>query len=206
MKAKEKIRCFIAVDLPDYIKHKLFDIIKDIKQKYSLPLRWVSSEKYHITLKFLGEISFNRLERIKKILYEIDKENIHFIMNINSVGVFPSQKVPRVLWVGFNEKTGNLEKLYNFLEKSLDELGFKPEKRKFTPHITLARCKKMTISEKEKFNKMILEIDEKLKNLSSEKFLVNTLVLFKSELHPAGSIYTKLLEKGGLKNSYLPLP
>ena len=133
-------------------------------------------------------------KRVKKILNRIDKKNIHFVMNINRAGVFPSQKRPRVLWIGLNEQTGNLEVLYKLLEKSLYEIGFKPEKRKFTPHITLARCKKMRISEKEKFDKMILEMDDKLKDLSYEKFLINSLVLYKSELHPSGSVYTKLLE------------
>lgn len=178
------MRTFIALDIPDNIKEKIFIYFDKEREKWR-EMKWVEKENLHITLKFLGEVEEEKIPLISKILDDVSKRFESFNLKLDKVGFFPSLKSPRVLWVGVYPEE-NVKKLFDFLEKELEKLGFERERREFHPHITVARFKKRNIFKME---------EKKL----GDSFKANEVVLFKSNLTPDGPIYTPL-KKVRLKN------
>jgi len=190
---KKYIRSFIAIDLPDKVKEKIYKSVSNSISQEVKYARIIKPNNYHITLKFLGEISENRITRIKKDLNKIDKKKINFDLKFDTTGIFPIQGPPRILWLGFMDMNNNLDIIYKEINQILKPLGFKKEKRKFTPHITLCRFKDAPFSDIEKINKLREEINSKIKKeMEDTNISITSLILFKSELTPDGSIYSKL--------------
>lgn len=126
-------RLFIAVDLPATIKENL------VTMAYGLPgARWIEPRQIHLTVRFIGEVGGNLFLDIKEKLADIYLEP--FPMELKGVGHFPPRGTPRVLWIGI-EKNPPLQSLKKKIDTALAKTGLKPESRKFSPHITIARLK-----------------------------------------------------------------
>lgn len=134
------MRLFIAIDLPDEVRHALADLMAELRQKCP-EARWVRPEGMHITLKFLGYVKDDdggkQLASIRAVLATIRSASPVDI-RFRGVGFFPSARRPRVVWCGM-EASPNLAQLVADLDRGLEPLGFPPEKRAFVPHLTLAR-------------------------------------------------------------------
>ncbi len=127
------IRIFIAIDLPGSVKQEIARLC------CGLPgARWVQPEQLHLTLRFIGEVDGGMFRDIRAGLSEIVVAP--FSLQLDGVGFFPPRGRPRVVWVGLRQ-SNELQRLRNRLESCLVGLGLEPEKRKFAPHITLARLK-----------------------------------------------------------------
>ena len=129
------MRLFIAIDIPKEIKDYLCGIqqkIVDSKNK----IRLVNKDNMHLTLKFLGEVQPDKAEILNKNLKETPFKP--FSVNLDSIGVFPSEDYIRVVWVGLKPEEPVLE-LQKNIDESLKQL-FKKEKD-FKPHLTIARVK-----------------------------------------------------------------
>lgn len=124
-------RLFIAIDLPAAVKHSLREISCGVPGA-----RWMTDEQLHLTLVFLGEVNGATALDVGEALDEISCEP--FSLTLKGVGHFPPRGHPRVLWVGV-EKQDTLMFLQKRLANAVERLGVEIEKRKFTPHITLAR-------------------------------------------------------------------
>jgi len=126
-------RLFVAIDFPEEIKAMLTSI------GFGLPgARWVPEKQYHLTLRFIGEVDGDIAGTIHRELEGITASS--FTLQLKGIGFFPPRGNPRVLWVGV-EKNDALHHLRNRIEAILVRLGLEPERRKFSPHITLARFK-----------------------------------------------------------------
>lgn len=137
---QEKHRVFVTINLPEKIKKELIDF----SQKWSdLPVRWTRKESLHLTLAFLGYLSDEDLVKICQAIQEIDSKHSSFPVNFTKIDYGPKNKgVPRLIWLE-GEKSEELSLLKKDLDKILIQtIGFMPENRDFTPHITLARIKK----------------------------------------------------------------
>lgn len=196
MKNNEKtIRTFLALDLHEKIRKDIHNLYNSLQNKFKIKVRWVAFENLHLTIKFLGNIQEKRLDKIIKKLENLDlRLNINLILD--SYGVFPPKGIPRVLWVSFKEKEEDyqLSSLFKTIEHELKTLGFPKEKRKFTPHITIARLKLKNKTESEKFNKLLEIFKSNFDKTEKEFFTINKLTLFKSELKPSGAVYCKIKE------------
>ncbi|MCM8819061.1 MAG: RNA 2',3'-cyclic phosphodiesterase [Candidatus Omnitrophica bacterium] len=182
------MRTFIGIQIPEYIRENLKEVIEKVKKvREAKPVRL---ENLHITLKFLGEIKKDQLDFIKKKLEKCAEEFESFDVEIKGVGVFPSEKNVRVLWIGV-EDNGSLKKLNSKIEDVLKEFGFEKE-RAFVSHITTARFRSFPNLS------LIKEIIEKYKEKTFGKFTVKDFYLYESELKTTGPIYKKL-EKFELK-------
>jgi len=173
------MRLFIAIKIPENIKDYIVKIQENIDNPIN-KIRFVKKEQIHLTLKFLGEVQPNNLEIIKENLKKITF--IKFSVNLDNIGVFPSESYIRVIWVGLKPEEPILE-----LQRNIDETLKKlfSEEKNFKTHITLARVKH--IENKEIFI-------NKLKNMEIEniKFDINDFKLVKSTLTPKGPIYEDL--------------
>jgi len=177
------MRCFISIELPEEIKKELAKAEKDLQkiaEETKAKLRIVKPENLHITIKFLGEISDDKINKIKDALKTIKFDS--FKVKLNSFGIFPSQNYIRVVWVDILPK----EKIIELEQKIISILvgqGFKKE-HNFETHITLARIKVISSEEKENFVKAIKKI-----KIEPLEFEINNFVLEKSILTPEGPIY-----------------
>ncbi|MEO0089463.1 MAG: RNA 2',3'-cyclic phosphodiesterase [candidate division WOR-3 bacterium] len=172
-----KIRSFIALEIPEEIKNEVYQHIENFK-KDNLPVKWVEKENLHITLVFLGEQDLNFINRVKEILKNLSSNFKPFYINLTNFGFFPNAKKPRVFWVGINKNKEIITQMVEKLNNELKKIGFKPEEREFSPHLTIGRFKAVFNAEK------YLTLKYK-----SKDFLIDKITLFKSTLTSTGPIY-----------------
>jgi len=175
------VRSFVAIDIPDYIRGRLSEA-QWLLNSSDAKLRIVSPDNIHITLKFIGEVDDGRLKQIEDALSLLDSEP--FKITIRNVAGNPPNK-PKVVWCNVEDE-GGCRILHSQIENAFAPLGIEKDRRKYTPHATLARVSR--------FHK---NLNEKIADLSFENFGsfdASSIVLKKSTLTPQGSIYEDILE------------
>jgi 2'-5' RNA ligase len=181
-----KIRSFLAFELPLEMKKIVARVSGELRQS-TLNARWVKVDNIHLTVVFMGSIETGDIPTIARGVQEVCQTYGPFDMSLRGIGCFPNRRSPRVLWLGLD---GDLESMSDFrdaLQEHLTGFGIKEEKRKFKPHLTLARFRKP--------KKMGLEEDQLLseyEDISSPVCALKELILFKSDLKPTGAVYTKV--------------
>jgi 2'-5' RNA ligase len=125
------MRLFVALDLPWEIKERLATLAEGIQGA-----RWVPADNYHLTLRFIGEVPAYRAEEIDVALAGLRGKG--FTLMLAGVGTFEKAGREVALWVGV-ERTPALELLQSKIETALQRAGLEPERRRFVPHVTLAR-------------------------------------------------------------------
>ncbi len=181
------IRSFICVEItnPDIVI-LLNNQISELG-KYE-GVRAVKPSQFHLTLKFLGEISTKQLESIQNTISQVKYSP--FEIYLKGMGCFPNINRVRVIWIGISDGAEKLKQLAGFIEELLIPIGFIKDKRPFSPHLTLARVKYL---KKDQKMALIHKIEE-LKELKIGTQNVDRVILKKSTLTPKGAIYENLLE------------
>ena len=178
----EKVRSFIAVNLNSEIKEYLNSLQADLNVPET-KIKWVGKDNLHLTMKFLGYISLEQTELIKSELKGIANRCSPLIIKLSSnIGIFPTYKMPRIIWVGIKEGISELKELYNSIENNLSNKGFPREDRDFSGHITIGRVK--FIKDKANFIQILKRIE--VNNFTQE---VGSIDLMESKLTPNGPIY-----------------
>lgn len=169
------MRVFIAIEIPERIKKQL----NEVQDKFDdiSKIKWVND--FHLTLKFLGEISSIQLDRIKERLKNLNFKN--FELELTNLGVFPNDKFIRVLWVGLSPERKVMGLQLDIEERLRDMFNID---RKFKAHLTLGRVK--TIKNKETFLERVNNIEV------NGKFNVGHVKLIKSVLTDTGPEYETL--------------
>jgi RNA 2',3'-cyclic 3'-phosphodiesterase len=132
------MRLFVALDFPDVVRNSLREFIARLKPACS-GAKWVGPEAMHVTLKFIGEVSEEKLEPIRTALATVHS-SAPVEMQFRGLGFFPNERRPRVLWCGV-EASPNLAELAAAIDHALVPVGITAESRDFVPHLTLARFK-----------------------------------------------------------------
>ncbi|MEE2938090.1 MAG: RNA 2',3'-cyclic phosphodiesterase [Planctomycetota bacterium] len=134
------IRSFISIPLAK-------DVLRGgvrLLQRLSHPgdgIKWVPTDNFHLTLKFLGEVDNTEVPNVCEAIREICQHSTPFELSFAGTGAFPDISRARVVWVGIDDPSGELTRLATELDKKLADLGFKRESRDYTPHLTLGRTK-----------------------------------------------------------------
>jgi 2'-5' RNA ligase len=184
------VRAFIAIDLSTEIYQKLEKVLQDLKGSMGkAPVRWVPATNIHLTIKFLGDVSMGNLDMLKEIIQTEAKRHLSFELSVGEVGTFPSNRRPRVIWVGV-EAPPELEALHRGIETETARLGYAPEDRPFSPHLTLGRVSR-NVNPGEL--RQISETLESYKVGFLGAMRVSAVHLYRSDLQPGGSIYTRLI-------------
>ncbi|MBU3955224.1 RNA 2',3'-cyclic phosphodiesterase, partial [bacterium] len=137
-------RYFIAVKLSDEAKREIKNVFSPTSE--NLSGRIVPDAAMHITLKFLGELSAEKVESAKKIIIDAAAEFPPFHISLGKTGSFPAKK-PKVLWAGFRKGRGELADLSKLISaRALSDLGVAKDKKEFIPHITLCRLSDERVS------------------------------------------------------------
>jgi RNA 2',3'-cyclic 3'-phosphodiesterase len=189
------MRLFIALDIDDATRAHITRFLDGIHE-FVPDARWVKPESLHITLKFIGEQSEEKVEAIKRALETITGKMVE--LNIRGYGFFPTSRMPRVFWIGIDP--GNeLTALAAAVDEKLSVLGIRKEEHAFSPHLTLARGGAKSGSPRkqrdDRANGNFQRLQEKLAALPPLEFGTMTareFFLYQSQLSPGGSRYTKL--------------
>ena len=180
----EAIRSFIAFDVNDEPVRKRMADMQSLLVRTRAHLKLVKPQNIHVTLRFLGNITPNMVEKIFEEMKRV--QFTPFDVKINGIGAFPHLRYPRVVWAGITEGADQLRDVFSQLEPRLRNLGFAPDTKGFSPHLTIARVK--SGRNKAELAKFINE------NADYEFGVIKAdcLKLKRSDLTPKGPIYSVL--------------
>ncbi|MBN1874929.1 MAG: RNA 2',3'-cyclic phosphodiesterase [Anaerolineae bacterium] len=194
MSESQLLRTFVALPLSSEVLARVADIQRGLQRRcpeYSV--KWVKPESIHLTLFFLGEITQARVEPVKAAMAAVARNVAPFTFDVQGVGVFPDSRRPRVIWVGLNDPGGALALLHRAVNEALAQVGFTPETRSFSPHLTLGRVQRRAQPDVlHRIGKAVSQAE--VGHLGQEHAL--DLVLFRSILKPAGAEYSRLATFG----------
>lgn len=177
------IRSFIAIPLSPSVSRGATRLIERLREAGD-GIKRAPLDSLHLTLKFLGDVDNTEVPKICEIIREICGQFEPFELIFAGAGGFPNLEKPRVLYVGVEDTSGSLVEIVAQMETRLADLGFKPEPRDYTPHLTVGRAGKS--------RKAIAEVAEKLKTgrpIALGQMDVNTVHLMASFLDKTGPTY-----------------
>ena len=185
----ELVRSFIAIELPADVRAGLASIEEKLKVRRHSFVKWADTESIHLTLKFLGSVSGETIPEIVEAMSLVAQPVSPFTLQIGGTGAFPNWQRTQVVWVGVGGEMGRLATLQRELESALSPLGFPPESRPFSPHLTLGRLReRVTPEDRRRFGLWA----QSVKFEASLSFEVNAVRLMKSQLTSSGPIYSEL--------------
>ena len=177
------MRLFVGLDLPADVAAHLEELQRRLKP--TVRINWSPPANLHITTKFIGEWPEARLEELKSALNAAAPQNA-LQVHIRDLGFFPNPRSPRVFWCGIDAP--GLAQLADQTDEICGKLGIARETRPFSPHLTLARIK-----ERLPLDSLHNAIAQ-LPSTDFGAFDARSFFLYRSQLRPTGSVYTKLAE------------
>ncbi|TEU04748.1 MAG: RNA 2',3'-cyclic phosphodiesterase [Dehalococcoidia bacterium] len=193
----EKIRAFIAIELPDPVKDSLSSLEDRLRPAEHPYVKWVDPQGIHLTLKFLGNIAPDQVPRIIEAITLASQGTSPLKLQIGGLGAFPNLQRPRVIWVAVTGEVDPLIALQRGMDQALVPLGFAIERRPFSPHLTLGRLReRASLVERNSIGKLVMAT----KSEGSPAQEVKQISLMRSTLTPSGAIYSRLASielKGG---------
>ncbi|UCD21318.1 MAG: RNA 2',3'-cyclic phosphodiesterase [Chloroflexota bacterium] len=186
----EQIRCFIAIELPEEAKRGIARLKEELVRDEHKFVKWVDPGGIHLTLKFLGNIPAKRVTEIAEAIGKAAQGIPRFHLEISGLGAFPNLRQARVLWVGIGGEVDVLSRLVQNVDSALAVIGFAKEERPFVPHLTLARIRQgASPPERRGFGELVdaTSFEDKY------HVEVEAISLMRSQLTPAGPIYTRLM-------------
>jgi RNA 2',3'-cyclic 3'-phosphodiesterase len=180
------MRLFIAVPLPAPALEEAAGMLREMRA-LDWPVRWVRDDGLHISLKFFGEVTSDRVDPIEEMVQFATKGMKPMDLTPSGGGAFPSRQHPKVLRLEV-QSGPDLELLQDRLERGGEQIGFPPEGRPFRPHITLGR-----VREGHRLPPAAMRHIEGL--APGRPFTADRIVLFESRLTPDGPAYSVRVEQ-----------
>jgi 2'-5' RNA ligase len=180
----ETWRSFIAITPGQEIQSRIRELMRELGpacREAEHNVRWVHPGKVHLTLRFLGDIPVPlglSLEDACRPLGGVERMKLEY----KGLGAFPDASRPRVLWLGISDTDGRLSEMHETLTGILADRGIEPEKRSFTPHVTLGRIRKPGGGD-------LSPVIESLADQSIGEEVVSKVIFYKSTLDPGGAIH-----------------
>ena len=182
------LRTFIAVDIPQVIQAAIQHEADNLRNSIGECVRWVSAKNIHITLKFLGDVSSENVDMLTQVLRAETDSCPPFDITVGKLGSFPNSKRARVLFIRV-QAPAELKALHRGIESATVRLGYESDSRPFSPHLTIGRVRDhISASDQQRIHKTL--DDAKIDALGTAR--VDSVHLYKSDLKPGGSVYTKL--------------
>jgi len=187
------LRVFIALEIPLPIRQAISAQTESLRSTLGQIVRWVPIENMHLTLKFIGDISPANVDMFSQMLTaEAARARsascAPFRMQVGELGSFPTPRRARVIWIGIQAPAA-LDSLQHGIESAAARLGYEPETRPFSPHLTIGRVRQPVNTRDQQRVRAALERTQVGALGAAE---ISAVHLFKSDLQPTGSIYTRL--------------
>jgi RNA 2',3'-cyclic 3'-phosphodiesterase len=177
----DPLRLFFAVELNSELRQALSQLIDELKQEpWGHRVRWVHPENLHVTLRFLGSTSPEKISELAKHAHNAINKIEPFPLQLHNIRFFPSPTAPRAIAADIIP-TSELFELANALEEVASNLGFTPETKPYLPHLTLGRI----------IHHHAPNLREEL-NLNTSPMIVKEIVLFNSKKTEYSQTYTPL--------------
>jgi len=180
------LRLFVALEPPDPVRRRLAAIQERLRReagRHSDEVRWVPPANIHLTLQFLGAVPEERVDAIRQALAEAAACSRPLRLELHGAGGFPSARRPRVVFTALGGELDELARLAAEIATRLAPLGFSPEERPFSPHLTQGRARD---------GRGAPGLGGALAAAASDEpvpWRANEVVLFRSQLSPAGARY-----------------
>ncbi|RJP69889.1 MAG: RNA 2',3'-cyclic phosphodiesterase [Candidatus Abyssobacteria bacterium SURF_17] len=179
------VRTFIAVNLGSSLHEKLAEVLEKFASSKA-SVKWVTPENAHLTLKFLGNVEESRLPDVSAACKRAVQGSKPVDIEVRAVGCFPTMKRPRVVWLGIQKGADELKELQHKVEAELERVGFPREDREFKAHLTIGRVKGQQGLSR------LCQLIEAERGIFIGPMCVEKISIMKSQLRPAGPIYTEL--------------
>ena len=187
--SESTLRLFVACELPPGMKAPLASLQEGLRKRGAPRLRWVRPEGIHLTLKFLGAVPQEKVDAICQALTPTVEGIPPLTLSLAEVGTFGDRRGPRVLWVSVQGDLENLACLQQRVEKALEPLGFPPERKRFSPHLTLARVPdRMDTADRH----LAKELANATPVPTAPSVTIGELSLMRSILGPGGAVYERV--------------
>lgn len=191
MSMSESARLFIAIRFPEDVRAAMWDAIGPLRETGG-SVRWTPVGQLHITLRFLGNVPVGSIGAIDERLAAAAAGCRSFALSLGGVGAFPSLRRPRVLWVGAASGP-ELSALHAAVEAALEACGFEPEDRRFKPHVTIGRMRRVKRGGRRESAASDAMVDAARIARAIDfraEVEVDRLYLMKSRLGPSGATHT----------------
>ena len=178
------VRAFVAVEVDERLRQQVARVQTGLRDA-APGAKWVDPALCHITLKFLGSVPAERLPDIGQACRRAAAAAHAFALGFRGVGAFPRWRGARVRWMGLADGLSHLGPLQSAVERELAGLGFAPESRPFSPHLTLARFKQPPDR----------ALEDAARRFETERFgsvHVGEVLLMRSDLRPTGPVYSPI--------------
>lgn len=182
-------RTFIALPVPAPLGEKL-KRLQSLLAPEVPAARWTSTEPFHMTLAFLGDVPDNDLNTVCKAAAEASLPFSSFELRLEGVGAFPNPARPRVLWAGLTAADlAPLLELQKAIVKAVTRVGYRPDDQRFTPHVTLGRIR---ADRRAQDSPNLTNLLPRYLTWSAGTFVVSEVLTFASTLTPEGPVYAQL--------------
>ncbi len=136
----QTLRSFIAVELSPNVRARSAQLIKALGAAEA-KISWVQPQNLHLTLVFLGDVQLEEVPQICRAMDRAVAELPPFDLEVRGAGAFPDAARPRTVWLGVGRGSEEMIALHAALEEALAEVGYRPEGRRYRPHLTLGRVR-----------------------------------------------------------------
>jgi 2'-5' RNA ligase len=183
------IRSFFSFDIEDQNIIRQLTKVQSMLANTGANLKLVKPQNIHLTVRFLGNISTSMVDAIHEEMKQLSFTP--FEIELTGLGAFPKLTYPRVVWAGIRKGADQLTDVFEQLEPRLRGLGFKPDRKGFSPHLTIARVRGGR-------NKaQLINLIREMENHEFGTIKAEYFRLKKSDLTPKGPIYSTLREVCG---------
>jgi len=183
-----RLRLFLALEPSEAVRHEAGRAVEHLAAALpGLRARYAAPDAVHLTLVFLGAVEEARVPALERAAAGVARTARPFACSTGGLGAFPSARRPSVLWLGLDEEGDALSGLQRDLERALGGFLGRDERRRFVPHLTLARVAGLGGTPRQ-------AVAEALRAFHPRRatWHVEAVVLFQSELRPEGARHTPL--------------
>jgi 2'-5' RNA ligase len=182
------MRLFFALALDEPLRAAAASVAADLQRRLAATrsdraIKWVERQNLHVTMRFLGEVDDARAQAIIQRLRE-PLPDVSFDLAVGGAGAFPPAGPPRVLWIGAGAGADAARAVFDRIEERLSSLGFEPEHRAYTPHMTLGRVREINRTLGTKLREWLAEVPAQV---GIQR--VTRVTLYRSHLSSAGPRY-----------------
>ena len=187
--AIELLRLFVAIPVPEVIRQEIVIVQEEMLSLVaSGVVRWTKAEQIHLTLKFLGNVSVERIDDLKSSVQKVCANHFPVPLRAEGLGFFPNAYSPRVIWVGITDQDKRLQDLQKSIERAVDQFAARPKVEQFVGHLTLGRFGNPRSSKSEKLMRRSLTMSSRLFG----EWTAHEIQIMRSESLPSGARHTLL--------------
>jgi 2'-5' RNA ligase len=185
----ERLRLFVAVPVPEAVREEMILVQRELQsQMPGDAVRWTKPEQFHLTLRFLGDVSSDRLAALRESLHTACSGAPALRLEARGIGFFPNARSPRIVWVGINDDGNRLAELQKKIEGAVQSFVRGPGGEHFAGHVTLGRFKQFNNFE----IKPLTNTVEAMKNRTLGKWTATGVEVVRSELSRIGTVHQVL--------------